>query len=82
MTGYRVFRGDCLDVMARLIEQGERFHAVACDPPYALSFMGKAWDKATPRDFEEWLGPHVVPGQARPSGQYGFGRRPAPGPGG
>lgn len=24
---------------------GEKFHAVLCDPPYGISFMGKDWDK-------------------------------------
>jgi len=23
---------------------GEKFHAILCDPPYGLKFMGKAWD--------------------------------------
>lgn len=23
---------------------GEKFHAILCDPPYGLNFMGKAWD--------------------------------------
>ena len=23
---------------------GPKFHAVLCDPPYDLAFMGKAWD--------------------------------------
>lgn len=24
---------------------GEKFHAVLCDPPYGIAFMGKEWDK-------------------------------------
>ena len=38
--------GDCLDVMAALPEAIAA--AVITDPPYGLSFMGKAWDHAVP----------------------------------
>ncbi len=36
------------EVVARLIA-GETGHALVSDPPYGLSFMGKAWDKAVPQ---------------------------------
>ena len=28
--------------------------AVVCDPPYALEFMGRGWDKFTPTEFQAW----------------------------
>lgn len=39
--------GDCLDVLATLPDAS--VDAVVTDPPYGLSFMGKKWDKPTPR---------------------------------
>ena len=41
----RLFLGDCRKIMKRLHRQGVRVHAIVCDPPYHLGFMGKAWDK-------------------------------------
>jgi len=38
--------GDVSDVLPTLPD--EHFDAVLCDPPYGLSFMGKAWDKGVP----------------------------------
>lgn len=42
----RILHGDCLTVMADLIAEGVQVHAVVCDPPYGLEFMGKEWDGA------------------------------------
>jgi DNA modification methylase len=46
--------GDCVFPMNRIIHgdvlrfaehyHGPKFHAVICDPPYELGFMGKGWD--------------------------------------
>lgn len=47
-----LLRGDCLVELARIPD--ESIDAVICDPPYGLEFMGKAWDKYTPLDFELW----------------------------
>lgn len=47
-----VFVGDCLDVLATL--DAESVDAVVCDPPYALGFMGQAWDTHTPGGFQHW----------------------------
>jgi site-specific DNA-methyltransferase (adenine-specific) len=38
---YKIHHGDMLKVLPTL--EG-KFHAVFCDPPYGLEFMGKAWD--------------------------------------
>lgn len=38
--------GNCLDVMKSL--PSNSVHAVVTDPPYGLSFMGKAWDYQVP----------------------------------
>lgn len=40
--GVTVYAGDCLDVLAEMAESS--VHAVVCDPPYGLEFMGKDWD--------------------------------------
>lgn len=42
----RLLHGDCLIELPKLAAAGERFHAVVCDPPYGLEFMGKEWDGA------------------------------------
>lgn len=47
-----LLRGDCLTELRRIPD--ESIDAVICDPPYGLEFMGKAWDKYTPLDFELW----------------------------
>lgn len=47
-----LLRGDCLTVLRRIPD--ESVDAVVTDPPYGLEFMGKAWDKYTPLDFELW----------------------------
>jgi len=38
-----VIQGDCLDVMKKFPD--DYFDSCVCDPPYALGFMGKSWDK-------------------------------------
>lgn len=35
--------------------KGDKFHAVLSDPPYGLSFMGKSWDKYTPKQYQKWV---------------------------
>ena len=42
--------GDCLEVLATLPEASVA--AIVTDPPYALGFMGKTWDKQP--DFQDW----------------------------
>lgn len=39
---HRIVNGDILRFAAHY--NGPRFHAVLCDPPYELGFMGKNWD--------------------------------------
>ncbi len=34
---------------------GDKFHAVLSDPPYGLAFMGKTWDKYTPKEYQAWV---------------------------
>ena len=38
----RIIAGDILRFAAHY--RGPKFHAVLCDPPYELGFMGKSWD--------------------------------------
>jgi SAM-dependent methyltransferase len=42
----RIICGDCLQVLPTLPD--ESIDLVATDPPYGISFMGKAWDRAVP----------------------------------
>lgn len=42
MTAYRLIQGDCIEVMRGA--KAESVHAIVCDPPYALQFMGLTWD--------------------------------------
>jgi DNA modification methylase len=44
--------GDCLDVLRELPDNS--VDAVCTDPPYALEFMGRGWDKFTPGEFQHW----------------------------
>ena len=39
--------GDCLDLMKEIPDNS--VDSVVCDPPYGLSFMGKAWDYDVPK---------------------------------
>jgi hypothetical protein len=48
-----VFHGDCLDVLRELPDAS--VDSVVTDPPYALEFMGRGWDKYTPLEFELWV---------------------------
>lgn len=45
MGAFKIIVGDVEDVLPQL--EGP-FDAVACDPPYGLEFMGKAWDRGVP----------------------------------
>lgn len=47
-----VYHGDCVEVMRGLPDCS--VDAVVTDPPYALEFMGKGWDRFTPLEFEQW----------------------------
>jgi len=44
--GWDVRVGDCRQVMASM--EAASVHAVVCDPPYGLRFMGKEWDHGIP----------------------------------
>lgn len=46
MSNWEVRHGDCRDVMRSL--PPESVDAIVSDPPYGLSFMGKAWDHGVP----------------------------------
>ena len=53
--GYKLYKGDCLEVMDKLIEEGVKVDAIITDPPYNISrdnnfkTMGRAGI-----DFGEW----------------------------
>lgn len=48
---YELYKGDCLDVMDKLIEQGVKVDAIICDPPYGTTLA--KWDSVIPFD-EMW----------------------------
>jgi len=59
----RVLRGDILSFCRHY--HGEKFHALLCDPPYELGFMGKEFDKTgISFDPATWaaLAEHLHPG--------------------
>lgn len=43
---YKIYNGDCLEVMDKLIEQGIEVDAVICDPPYGTTAC--KWDSIIP----------------------------------
>ena len=42
----KIINGDCLDELKKLEENS--IDSIVTDPPYGLSFMGKAWDNSVP----------------------------------
>lgn len=46
MSQVQVHNGDCLVVMAGMVE--DSVDAIVTDPPYGLEFMGKGWDHGIP----------------------------------
>ena len=60
---HKILRGDVRSFSRHY--RGEKFHAMVCDPPYELGFMGKDWDKTgIVFDPETWAGlcEHLHPG--------------------
>ena len=48
---YEIYKGDCLEVMDKLIEQGVKVDAIITDPPYGPTAC--KWDSVIPLD-EMW----------------------------
>jgi len=46
MSEVKLMLGDCLDKLKELPDNS--VDSIVTDPPYGLSFMGKAWDKSVP----------------------------------
>ena len=42
----KLYQGDCLEVMDKLIEEGVKFDAIICDPPYQITNC--SWDLLIP----------------------------------
>jgi DNA modification methylase len=47
-----IHEGDSLAILKTLPDNS--VDSVVTDPPYALEFMGKGWDKFTPGEFQHW----------------------------
>ena len=45
---YKLYNGDCLEVMDKLIEEGVKFDAIIADPPYGTTAC--KWDSVIPFD--------------------------------
>jgi len=61
MSDVRLIQGDC----TTWEHDGPPFHALLCDPPYGLGFMGKSWDRSgVTFQPETWarLASHLHPG--------------------
>ena len=46
---YKLYNGDCLEVMDRLIEEGLKVDAIICDPPYGTTAC--KWDTVIPFNY-------------------------------
>lgn len=51
MNKYKLYNGDCLEIMDKLIEEGVIVDAIICDPPYGTTAC--KWDTVIPFD-EMW----------------------------
>nr|DAF66709.1 MAG TPA: adenine-specific methyltransferase [Caudoviricetes sp.] len=47
-TNYKLYQGDCLEAMDKLIEKGIKFDAIIADPPYGTTAC--KWDSVIPFD--------------------------------
>ncbi len=50
------WRVDKAEVGEWTVGREEKFHAVLCDPPYSLGFMGSEWDTHNEVPFQKWTG--------------------------
>ena len=48
---YKLYNGDCLEIMDKLIKEGVKFDAIITDPPYGTTAC--KWDSVIPFD-EMW----------------------------
>lgn len=47
-----IHQGNCRNVLGEIPD--ESVHAVVCDPPYGLAFMGRSWDDFEPKEYQQW----------------------------
>ena len=43
---YKLYQGDCLEIMDKLIEEGVKVDAIITDPPYGITAY--KWDSVIP----------------------------------
>ena len=59
MSDMTLIKGDCLEVMDQLIEQGIKVDAIITDPPYGMSFQSnhrtEKYSKIKNDNSLEWL---------------------------
>ena len=49
MSKTYLYKGDCLELMDRLIGKGIKVDAIITDPPYGISYQNNYWDKDLPK---------------------------------
>ncbi len=54
MSAWEIRRGDCIEAMAAMEDCS--IDAIVTDPPYGISFMGRAWDTFDPATMEKRVG--------------------------
>ncbi|MFO7824594.1 MAG: DNA methyltransferase, partial [Cyclobacterium sp.] len=52
MDKNKVIYGDCIEEMKKMPKNS--IDSIVTDPPYGLAFMGKSWDKFSPKEFQEF----------------------------
>lgn len=52
MSDIDIIQGDLFEEVNEL--EDESVHAIICDPPYGLAFMGKDWDDFDPKEYQNW----------------------------
>ena len=56
---YKIYNGDCLEIMDRLIEDGVKVDCIITDPPYLINYSrhekGHRFNKAIKNDSNEAL---------------------------
>ena len=48
----KVIHGDCIEEMKKIPDNS--IDSIVTDPPYGLAFMGKDWDKFSPKEYQEF----------------------------